>query len=57
MENKYSFVINNSGDQTYILVATCWNVDEEGVRTEVKSQTFTNLTLSQCFVEQSNFLF
>lgn len=56
MENKYSFVINHSNDDKYVLVATAFTVDAENVRTEVKSQTFVNITLAQAFTEQSNFI-
>jgi hypothetical protein len=56
MENKFSFVINNTNDNNYVLVATAWTLNEDGSRNEVKSQTFTNLTLSQCFNEQANFI-
>ena len=56
MENKFSFVINNTHDNLYVLVATAWTLNEDGTKTEVKSQTFVNLTLEQCFTEQANFI-
>lgn len=56
MENKYSFVINNTHDNLYVLVATAWTLDVDGNKQEVKSQTFVNLTLQQAFTEQANFI-
>jgi hypothetical protein len=56
METKFSFVINHSNDDKDVLVATAFVVDAENVRTEVKSQTFVNVTLAQAFTEQSNFI-
>jgi hypothetical protein len=56
METKFSFVINHSNDDKYVLVATAFTVDAENVRNEVKSQTFVNITLAQAFIEQSNFI-
>ena len=49
MENKYSFVINNLSDNMYVLVMSCWYIDTEGQRVEVKSETQLNKTLTECF--------
>lgn len=56
MDKKYSFVINNSQNDLYVLVANCWIIDEYGNRVDIKAQTFVNLSLQQCFDEQYNFI-
>lgn len=56
MENKYSFVINNSGVNTYTLVMSCFNINEEGQRVNVKSETLLNKTLSECFELSQSFV-
>jgi hypothetical protein len=48
MENKYSFVINNSGLDNYTLVMSCFIINEEGQRINVKSETQLNKTLTEC---------
>lgn len=49
IDYKYSFVVNEIQDNLYALVMTCWYLDQDGNRVEVKSQTEINKTLSECF--------
>jgi hypothetical protein len=49
IDYKYSFVCNEINENLYALVMTCWYIDEEGNRQEVKSDTQVNKTLTECF--------
>lgn len=49
IDYKYSFVCNEINNNLYALVMTCWYIDEQEQRVEVKSDTQVNLTLTECF--------
>ena len=49
IDYKYSFVVNEIQNDLYALVMTCWYLDQDGNRVEVKSQTEINKTLQECF--------
>lgn len=49
IDYKYAFVSNNLEGDFYVLVMTCWYVNEDGQRVEVKSETQLNKTLTECF--------
>jgi hypothetical protein len=49
IDYKYAFVCNEINNDLYALVMTCWYVDVDGNRVDVKSDTQVNLTLAQCF--------
>lgn len=49
IDYKYSFVSNNMEHDMYVLVMTCWYINEDGQRVEVKSETQLNKTLTECF--------
>ena len=49
VDYKYSFVSNNIEGEMYVLVMSCWYVDNEGQRVQVKSDTLLNKTLTECF--------
>ena len=49
IDYKYSFVSNNMEADMYVLVMSCWYVDAEGQRVDVKSETQLNKTLSESF--------
>lgn len=49
IDYKYSFVSNNMEADMYVLVMTCWYINEDGQRVEVKSETQINKTLTECF--------
>lgn len=49
IDYKYSFVVNEIQDNLYALVMTCWYLDQDGNRVEVKSETQVNKTLTECF--------
>ena len=49
IDYKYSFVINEIQNNSYALVMTCWYVNEQGQRIEVKDSIQTNKTLTECF--------
>jgi len=49
IDYKYSFVSNNMEGDMYVLVMTCWYVDQDGQRVQVKSETQLNKTLTECF--------
>ena len=49
IDYKYSFVTNNMEGDLYVLVMSCWYVDTQGQRVNVKSETQLNKTLTECF--------
>ena len=49
IDYKYSFVTNNMEGDIYVLVMSCWYVDAQGQRVNVKSETQLNKTLTECF--------
>lgn len=49
IDYKYAFVCNEINNNLYALVMTCWYLDEEGNRIDVKSDTQVNLTLADAF--------
>jgi hypothetical protein len=49
IDYKYSFVTNNMEGDLYVLVMSCWYVDAQGQRVNVKSETQLNKTLTECF--------
>jgi len=49
IDYKYAFVCNEITNNLYALVMSCWYIDEEGNRVDVKSETKLNLTLQECF--------
>jgi len=49
IDYKYAFVCNEITNNLYALVMSCWYIDEEGNRIDVKSETKLNLTLQECF--------
>jgi hypothetical protein len=49
IDYKYAFVCNEITNNLYALVMSCWYLDEEGNRVDVKSDTKLNLTLQECF--------
>ena len=48
IDYKYSFVTNNMEGDLYVLVMSCWYVDTQGQRVNVKSETQLNKTLAEC---------
>ena len=48
IDYKYSFITNNMEGDLYVLVMSCWYVDAEGQRVDVKSETQLNKTLAEC---------
>lgn len=48
IDYKYSFITNNMEGDLYVLVMSCWYVDAEGERVNVKSDTQLNKTLTEC---------
>lgn len=49
IDYKYAFVCNEINNNLYALVMTCWYVDVDGNRVDVKSDTQVNLTLAEAF--------
>jgi hypothetical protein len=49
IDYKYAFVCNEINNNLYALVMTCWYLDAEGNRIDVKSDTQVNLTLADAF--------
>ena len=49
IDYKYAFVCNEITNNLYALVMTCWYIDIDGNRVDVKSDTQVNLTLQECF--------
>ena len=49
IDYKYSFVCNEMNNDLYALVMTCWYIDENSERIQVKSDTQVNKTLTECF--------
>lgn len=56
IDYKYSFVSNNMEADMYVLVMSCWYVDAEGQRVDVKSETQLNKTLSESFALAQAFI-
>ena len=56
VDYKYSFVTNNIESNMYVLVMSCWYVDNEGQRVQVKSDTQLNKTLTECFEAAKAFI-
>ena len=56
IDYKYSFVFNEKNNNLYALVMTCWYIDQDGVRQEVKPQTEVNKTLTECFTASQAFV-
>lgn len=56
IDYKYSFVSNNMEADMYVLVMSCWYVDTEGQRVDVKSETQLNKTLSESFALAQAFI-
>jgi hypothetical protein len=56
IDYKYSFVSNNMEADMYVLVMSCWYVDAEGQRVDVKSETQLNKTLSESFALAQSFI-
>lgn len=49
IDYKYSFVNNNIEGDLYVLVMTCWYINQDGERVDFKSDTLLNKTLTECF--------
>jgi hypothetical protein len=56
METKFSFVINCTDGDNYALVMSCWKLDGEGNRIDQQSETKTQISLENCFIEQKIFV-
>ena len=56
IDYKYSFVTNNMEGDMYVLVMSCWYVDTEGQRVNVKSETHLNQTLAECLTLSQAFV-
>ena len=55
METKFSFVINCTDGDNYALVMSCWKLDSEGNKIDQQSETKTQISLENCFIEQKIF--
>jgi hypothetical protein len=55
METQFSFVINCTISDNYALVMSCWKLDTEGNRIDQQSETKTQISLENCFIEQKIF--
>jgi hypothetical protein len=49
IDYKYSYVSNNIEGSMYVLVMTCWYINQDGERIDFKSETQLNKTLTECF--------
>ena len=56
IDYKYSFITNNMEGDLYVLVMSCWYVDAEGERVNVKSDTQLNKTLTECLELSQDFV-
>ena len=56
METKFSFVTNCTDGDNYALVMSCWKLDSEGNRTDQQSETKTQISLEETFIEQKLFV-
>jgi len=56
METKFSFVINCTDGDNYALVMSCWKLDGEGNRIDQQSETKTQISLEEAFIEQKLFV-
>jgi hypothetical protein len=56
MERKFSFVINCTDGDNYALVMSCWKLDEDGNRIDGQSETKTQISLQETFIEQKLFV-
>jgi hypothetical protein len=56
METKFSFVINCTDGDNYALVMSCWKLDNEGNRIDQQSETKTQISLEEAFIEQKIFV-
>jgi hypothetical protein len=56
METKFSFVINCIDGDNYALVMNCWKLDTEGNRIDQQSETKTQISLEEAFIEQKLFV-
>jgi hypothetical protein len=48
IDYKYSFACTEMDNNLYSLVMTCWYIDEQGSRVDVKISTPFNKTLTEC---------
>jgi len=49
IDYKYSFVSNNIDSNLFVLVMSCWYMDQDGQRVQFKTDTQMNKTLTECF--------
>jgi hypothetical protein len=56
MERKFSFVINCTDGDNYALVMSCWILDAEGNRIDQQSETKTQISLEETFIEEKLFV-
>jgi hypothetical protein len=56
MERKFSFVINCTDADNYALVCSSWKLDNEGNRIDQQSETKTQISLEETFIEQKIFV-
>lgn len=56
METKFSFVINCTDGDNYALVMSCWKLDGEGNRIDQQSETKTQISLEEAFIEEKIFV-
>lgn len=53
---KFSFVINEMGNDLYAIIMTSWTVDLEGNKIQGKSKTESSVTLEKCLEFQNDFI-
>lgn len=57
MEVQYSFITNSNGKDKYSVVMSAWYIDQEtGNRVELDSSVKVELTLTDAFISQSEFM-
>ena len=49
IDYKYAFACNEMDNNLYAIVMTCWYMNENNERVDVKSETQINKTLTECF--------
>lgn len=57
MKTQYSFITNSNGNDKYSVVMSAWYIDQEtGNRVELASSVKVELTLTDAFISQSEFM-
>lgn len=56
MGTKFSFIINEMGNDLYVIIMSSWTLDEEGNKLPGNVKTLSSLALDECMVHQAKFI-